>query len=320
MRPGVRHVVAVLVLPAATALDIAVPVELFAVHAAADLPYELRICALEPGRTPVAGRFAVEAQCGLDGIFTAGTLLVPAADPTTRQPVAVLQALRHAHLRGIRIVGAGTGAFALAQAGLLRGRRATTHWLHADELRRRHPEVDVDPMTLYTGDGWVITAAGGAATLDACLDLIRADHGTAAANAIARRMVTPPHRAGDRPQYVAEHVPEPDDDISRLLDWTLARLDQQLSLADLAREANMSQRTLARRFRAQLGTTPLQWLLGKRIELVKQLLETTHEPIERIARLSGLGSTGNLRQQFVRATGTAPLAYRRAFRASTSEH
>ncbi|WP_232665554.1 GlxA family transcriptional regulator [Pseudonocardia sp. TRM90224] len=313
-----RHVVAVLVLPAASALDIAVPVELFDVHAAAALPYELRICAVEPGSTLVVGRFAVEATSGLDGIFSAGTLLVPAADPATRQPVAVLQALRHAHLRGVRIVGAGTGAFALAQAGLLRGRRATTHWLHADELARRHPDVEVDPSTLYTGDGRVITAAGGAATLDACLDLIRADHGTAAANAIARRMLTPPHRTGDRPQFVAAQLPEPDDDISRLLDWTLARLDQPLSLADLARQANMSQRTLARRFRAQLGTTPLQWLLGKRIEMVRQLLETTSEPIERIARRCGLGSTGNLRQQFVRATGTAPLAYRRTFRASAT--
>jgi len=202
----------------------------------------------------------------------------------------------------------------LAAAGLLAGRRATTHWMHADELSRRHPDVRLDPFVLYAEDGGIFTSAGSAAGLDLCLELVRQDHGSAVANMLARRLVVPPHRSGGQAQFVETPVPQAGGGLAGLLDWALARLDQPLALSDLARAAHLSKRTLARRFHAAVGMTPLQWLLTQRIRRAQQLLEATDEPVERIAELAGFGSPANLRQHFSRATGVSPLSYRRTFR------
>jgi AraC family transcriptional regulator, transcriptional activator FtrA len=210
-----------------------------------------------------------------------------------------------------------SGAFLLAEAGLLAGRAATTHWMYADELARRSPDVDVDAEVLYVdgGDG-IYTSAGTAAGIDLCLHIVRLDHGAEVANAVARRMVVAAHRDGGQAQFVAVPVPdEPDDDtLSPTLDWALEHLDEPLSVEDLARRALMSPRTFARRFRSATGTTPLQWLLRQRIALGQRLLETTELPVEHIAGRCGFGSATALRVHFRRATGTTPLLYRRAFR------
>jgi AraC family transcriptional regulator, transcriptional activator FtrA len=207
----------------------------------------------------------------------------------------------------------------LAAAGVLTGRRATAHWSVVDELRRRYPEVVVDDPALYTEDDGIFTSAGAAATLDLCLELVRQDHGTAVANALARWMVAPPHRSGNQPQFVTAPVSQTGDWLSDLLDWASARLDQPLTLADLAQEAGLAPRTLARRFHAVLGTSPLQWLLTQRVRLAQQLLESTDHPIDRIAERSGLGTPGNLRHQFAKELGTSPRRYRQRFRQSRAD-
>jgi transcriptional regulator GlxA family with amidase domain len=315
------HVVGILALPSATLFEVAAAAEVFGVHsslmdvrAGTRGRYALRVCGLEPGPVRLTRGFTVEATHGLDALADADTLLVPATEPPQDPPRAVLQALLRAHVRGARIVAIRSGAFLLAAAGLLDGRRATTHWTHSDELRRRHPDIHVDPTRLFVHDGTVATAAGAASTVDLCVELIRLDHGTAVANAVARQFLTAPHRAADGPQLVEAPLPQIDDDLTQLLNWALARLDQPLTLADLARQANLSQRTLARRFHATLSTTPLQWLLHQRIRLAQQLLETTQEPIGQIAKLAGLGSPQNLRRKFASITGRSPQSYRRTFR------
>lgn len=315
------HVVGILALPAATLFEIAAPAEVFSVHSSLmDVRggpqgrYSLRICGLERGPTQLASGFTVEATHGLDDLAEADTLLVPATEHLHDPPPAVSRALLRAHARGARIVAIRSGVFVLAAAGLLDGRRATTHWTHSDELGRRYPDVRVDTTKLFVRDGTVATAAGAAATIELCIELIRLDHGTAVANAVARHVLTAPHRPADGPQLVETPLPRTDDNLTQLLDWALARIDQPLTLADLAREANLSPRTLARRFHATLATTPLQWLLDQRIRLAQQLLETTQEPIERIAKITGLGSPQNMRRKFISVNGKSPQGYRRAFR------
>jgi AraC family transcriptional activator FtrA len=183
----------------------------------------------------------------------------------------------------------------LAAAGPLAGRRAATHWMHADELARRYPDVEVDPSVLYVQDGTIFTSAGTAAGPDLCLELVRRDHGALVANMLARRLVIPPHRAGGQAQVVQT-------------------LDEPLTLTDLAHASHLSRRTLARRFQATVGMSPMQWLLTQRIRRAQQLLEATDEPVERIAEFAGFGSPANLRQHFARATGVSPATYRRTFR------
>jgi AraC family transcriptional regulator, transcriptional activator FtrA len=210
-----------------------------------------------------------------------------------------------------------TGAFLLGQAGLLDGRRATTHWMWSGDLARRFPAVEVDRDVLFVdgGDG-IFTSAGTAAGIDLCLHLVRLDHGAAVANAVARRMVVPPQRDGGQAQFVAAPVPDDceDDAIGRTMAWAVERVDQSLGVDDLAREAIMSPRTFARRFRAVTGTTPMQWLLRQRVLHAQRLLETTDLPVERVAERSGFGTPAALRVHFRRVAGTSPLAYRRTFR------
>jgi transcriptional regulator GlxA family with amidase domain len=231
----------------------------------------------------------------------------------------VLRALRRAHQRGARIASICTGAFALAAAGLLDGRRATTHWLDAAELARRFPAVRVDPDVLYVDEGRLLTSAGISAGLDLCLHLLRLDHGAAVANAIARRLVIPPHRSGGQAQYIPQALTHArGESLERTRAYALANLHRPLTVAALARHAGLPGRTFARRFVEETGTSPLQWLLRHRLQQAQHALETTDLRIERIAEAVGFGSAVTLRQQFRRLLGTSPLAYRRSFRGNAS--
>ena len=277
--------------------------------------YRLTICTPEPGPVALEGGMTLQVDRGLDATRRADTVLVPGWCGRSAGEPAVVDALRRAHRRGARLVSFCTGAFALAAAGVLDGRRATTHWDAADDLRRRYPEVDVDPDVLYIEDGNVWTSAGSAASIDCALAIVRADHGAEVANELARDLVVPPHREGGQAQFVAAPVPtERDGDpLAASLDWALERLDQPLRVADLAAHANLSPRQFNRRFRDATGTTPHQWLLAQRLLLARRLLETTDVPVERVADDAGFGSPAALRLHFQRSLHTSPQAYRRVF-------
>lgn len=315
-RKPAPHVVAVVVTPGVPIFELAVPAEVFGIPRPelGDPWYAFRIVGLEPGPVRVAGAFSVEAECGLDGLEDADTIIVPAcANLHDDVPAPLVEALRAAAGRGTRIAAICSGAFVLAAAGLLDRRQATTHWMHAEELRRRYPRVQVDASVLYIADGNVFTSAGTAAGLDLCLELVRRDRGATVANRLARRIVIPPHRSGGQAQYVEAPVPAADEGFAGLLDWALARLPEPLSVADLAKQAGVSERTLARRFAANIGVSPIQWLIAQRVRLAQELLESTERPIEQIAELSGFGTAAGLRDHFIRATGVRPAAYRRTF-------
>ncbi len=276
--------------------------------------YELRLCGAVGRRGSGFGGLELEFAYGLEGLVGADTVI---AMPWSGEepPPEVLDALRGAHLRGARMVSFCTGAFALAAAGLLDGRPATTHWQDTDELARRYPSVRVDPRVLYVDDGDVLTSAGAAASIDLGLHIVRLDFGADVANGIARRAVVPPHRDGGQAQYVAMPVPDPAADaFSDTLEWILDHLDVPLAVGDLAARAHMSPRTFARQFRAVTGTTPHQWVVRQRVLHAEVLLETTDEPIERIAHACGFAAASALRVCFQRALGTSPQAYRRTFR------
>ncbi|MFJ6674752.1 GlxA family transcriptional regulator [Actinosynnema sp. NPDC091369] len=251
-----------------------------------------------------------------DGIAEVDTVLVPSSDDLDDNPDPVLlDALRTAHDRGARVASLCTGAFVLAAAGVLDGRVATTHWLHADDLARRYPHVDVRPDVLYVDEGDVLTSAGKTAALDLCLHLVRRDLGAAAANGIARRLVVPAHRNGGQAQFITPPpAPRSTDGLASALEWARARLDQPLTVRDLAERANLSTRQLARRMRAELRLGPLDWLHHQRIARAQELLERTDAPIDRIAAGSGMGSAATLRRHFHRVLGVTPTAYRATFR------
>jgi AraC family transcriptional regulator, transcriptional activator FtrA len=225
----------------------------------------------------------------------------------------MLNALRAAHARGARLMSICSGAFVLAAAGLLDGRRVTTHWMHADKLARRYPRVRVEPSVLYVEDGQIYTAAGSAAGIDLGLHVVRQDYGSDIANQVARRMVVAPHREGGQAQFVAAAMPPVDGSLAPLMDWASARLDQPIAAADLARKGRMSLRTLARRFDLQAGTTPHQWLTHQRVLAAQRLLETSSASIDRVAELSGFATPETLRFHFRQRVGTSPAAYRRRF-------
>lgn len=246
----------------------------------------------------------------------AGTIIVPSwRDPLESPPAALLGQLRAAHRRGARIVGLCLGSFVLAAAGLLEGRRATTHWLWAAEFARRHPGVDLDPSVLYVDEGDVLTSAGTAAGIDCCLHLLRKDCGAEAASYVARRLVVPPHRQGGQAQYIETPMPavRAGDRFTQALEWAAGHLDRPHDLDSLASRAAMSRRNFTRRFRRTTGTTPSRWLLGQRLARAQRLLETGARPIERIAEMCGFGSAVSMRQHFARSLGTSPAAYRREF-------
>ncbi|MBM7773946.1 transcriptional regulator GlxA family with amidase domain [Actinokineospora baliensis] len=274
--------------------------------------YDLVICGTGPVRL---GRFDLRPDHGLDHLARADTVIVPGwSDVDVTPPDDLVDAVRAAHEAGARVASLCTGAFVLAAAGLLDGRRATTHWAHTDDLAARYPLVEVTPDVLYVDNGSVLTSAGKAAAMDLCLHLIRTDHGAAVANTIARRLVVPPHRAGGQAQFVTTPVPVKDAPLTALLPWVSQRLDQPLTVEDLARQANMSSRTLTRHFRSSIGTTPLQWLLTQRIRRAQELLESTDTNIDAIAAATGMGTATTLRRHFHRTLGVPPDAYRRTFR------
>ncbi|MFE0583523.1 GlxA family transcriptional regulator [Streptomyces sp. NPDC058874] len=277
--------------------------------------YAFALCT--PGdRAVMRGRFfTLTETAGLEAAEAADTLIVPSRPDVTRpRHPAVLDAIRRAHARGARLVSFCTGAFALAEAGVLDGRRATTHWQCAELLRSRYPDVHVQPDVLFVDDGSILTSAGSAAALDLGLHIIRRDHGAETANTISRRLVFPAHRDGGQQQFIERPMPElPDESLAPLLAWAQERLDAPLSVADLAAEASVSTTTLHRRFRTQLGTTPRAWLTAQRVTLARRLLEHGVTHVDAVARRSGLGTPANLRTVLRRETGLTPSAYRQRF-------
>ncbi|MGA4844393.1 helix-turn-helix domain-containing protein [Streptomyces sp. G45] len=275
--------------------------------------YDFTLCGNGPVRV---GRFHLEPDHGLDRLAHADTVIVPGWADTDREPPAdLVDALRTAHTAGARVASLCTGAFILGAAGLLDGKRATTHWAHTQELAQRHPAVTVDPDVLYVDNGDVLTSAGKAAAMDLCLHLVRRDHGSAGANKIARRLVTPPHRDGGQAQFISTPLPAPDNHpLADLLPWAQERLNQPLTVEDLARQAGMSSRHLTRHFKHLTGTTPLKWLHTQRIRHAQELLETTTATVDTIAAATGMGTATTLRRHFHRSVGVPPDTYRRTFR------
>ncbi len=275
--------------------------------------YELLVCTPDGSRSPWLPGFAA---CGFAELAEVGTVVVPSTSVPGRQPDPALSAgLRAAYDAGARIAALCTGAFVLAAAGLLDGRRAATHWMHAQQLARLHPGVDVRADVLYVDDGQILTSAGKTAALDLCLHLVHRDHGASAANGLARRLVVASHRPGGQAQFIA---PPPDPQVTDLLgpalDWARAHLDKPVTVQDLARESGLSARQLARRMRAELGLTPLGWLHQQRIIRAQDLLERTEASVEQIAARCGMGTATTLRRRFHQTVGVSPTAYRTAFR------
>jgi transcriptional regulator GlxA family with amidase domain len=288
----------------------------------ADPWYDLRLCGTrEPSQDRPAGGagLSLHTRYGLADLVGADTVVVPSVpdacvDEGRPLDPELIAALRLAHDAGARMVSLCTGAFALAEAGILDGRRATAHWMHTAQLADRYPKVRVDDSVLYVDDGDVLTSAGLTAGLDLCLHLVRRDLGAHVANQLARRMVVPAHRTGGQAQFIEQPMPATDDrGLVPVLDWARMRLDQPLTVDDLAQQAAMSPRTLYRRLRAATGMTPLQWLLNQRLRRAQNLLESTDLPIARIGELSGLGTANNLRHHFLKQIGVSPSDYRRAF-------
>lgn len=295
--------------------ELALACEVFGSHTpdGTDSWYRLSLCGPDAVR---AGRFRLEPDLGLDGLVGAHTVIVPGwADIDQAPPADLVDAVRAAYEAGARVASLCTGAFVLAAAGLLDGRRATTHWAHTQVLAERHPRVTVDPDVLYVDDDTVLTSAGKAAAMDLCLHLVRLDHGSAVANTLARRLVVPPHRDGGQAQFVTTPVPAPGGHpLADLFPWAMRRLDRPLTVEDLARQARMSSRHLGRHFKSATGTTPLQWLLVQRIRRAQELLETTDDTVDAIAAATGMGTATTLRRHFHRTVGVPPDAYRRTFR------
>lgn len=291
-----------------------------------DFPwYDFSVAAVEPGPLRALGGIRIEADAGLELLETADTILAPgwrgAEEPV---PEDLLAALRRANERGARLVSICSGVFLLAQAGLLDGRRATTHWRYVEVLTRLYPKIWVEPDVLYVDDGSILTSAGSAAGLDLCLHIVRRDHGAAVANAVARRLVNAPHREGGQGQFIEAPVAKAaaardgGAKLAALLDWLQENCHEMHSVASLATRVGMSPRSFARRFKRATGLSPHDWLLRQRVRRAQELLETTDLPIERIGEACGFGAPETLRHHFRRIARTTPSAYRRAFGRSES--
>lgn len=307
--------VAAVILPGVAPFELGVVCEVFGIDRrdTGGPVFDLTLCTPEPGTVRTKLGFEIVVEAGLEATAAADLVVLPAYGNDAELSEAILEALRAAHRRGAWVMSVCSGAFGLARAGLLDGRRCTTHWMHTDALAREHPLAIVDPAVLYVEDDRVITSAGTAAGIDACLHLVRRELGAAAAAAIARRMVVPPHRDGGQAQYIDHPVPECDADLAPVLEWIVENLDAEITVPGLARRANMSERTFARHFRAATGATPAGWTARQRLLRAQELLERSDLPVEDVARLSGFGAAAALRHHFARTLGTNPLAYRRAF-------
>ncbi|MGA5466111.1 GlxA family transcriptional regulator [Mycobacterium sp. NPDC050041] len=313
------HTVAVVALPDTIAFDLSTPVEVFGwvTLASGEPGYRVLVCGTEP--VVSAGPFRIATDRGLDALSEADTIVVPGRrDVTAAPPAALVIALRAAYARGARIVSICTGAFTLAAAGLLAGRRATTHWIGTDAFRAAFPDVLLDPDVLYVDDGQILTSAGASAGIDLCLHIVARDHGAAIAADAARLSVAPLHRSGGQAQFIVRNrVPLPASGVRREFDSVLAWIEteahRELTLGEIAARAAMSVRTLNRRFQAETGQTPMQWVTGVRVRHAQELLETSDLGVESIGRRVGFSSPANFREQFRRLAGVPPRSYRAAF-------
>ncbi|MGP3978074.1 GlxA family transcriptional regulator [Streptomyces sp. 8N114] len=319
--PGL-HKVAVLVRHGLLPIELGIPHALMrrARSATGEPLYEVVTCAVTPGAIRTDGDFTINVEHGIEALAEADTVIVPAShdwdEPYDRGAMSPGLAEAFTRIRpGTRIASICTGAFVLAAAGLLDGKRATTHWRAGERFQRLFPSVRLDSDVLYVDEGSVLTSAGIASGVDLCLHMIRKDHGAAVANAVARRTIVPPHRDGGQAQFIRRPVPEPRlSSTGTARSWALRHLDRPLTLRELAERESMSVRTFTRRFREEVGVSPQQWLTQQRIERVRQLLEESDLSIEQIAAQAGFGSASTLRMHFQAALGVSPSAYRRTFR------
>ncbi|MER6465068.1 GlxA family transcriptional regulator [Streptomyces sp. NPDC001288] len=309
------HHVVTLVLPSVLMLDAAAPVQIFG-QLGGDR-YRFEIAGLRKGRVMTSTGVEIMAERGLEALQDADSIVVPGLDRYSSACFPeVSEALVRAHHRGARVMSICTGAFVLAEAGLLDGRRVTTHWSAAAELAARYPKVQVDPDVLYVDEGSILTSAGVAAGLDLCLHVVRVDHGAAAAADVARWTVIAPYREGGQAQYIPlpPHGTEPPTGTTHpARTWAMTHLDEPISVEDMAARAGMSRRSFARRFRDEMGTTPAQWLLEQRLRAAQSLLETTDRAVEDIASSTGFGNAAALRAHFGKRMHTTPTSYRRTF-------
>lgn len=315
--PG-RPRVAVIAFDRISPFHLGVPCAVFGEAHPGVAPFELQVCAAEPGPLRTSAGFQITVAHGLEALRGADLVIVPSWPDVALAPeAAVLKALRAAHRRGATLVGLCLGAYVLGHAGLLAGRSATTHWSCAADFAGRFPTVQVNADVLYVDEGDIVTSAGTAAGIDCCLHLLRQRLGATAANSVARRLVVPPHREGGQAQFIEQPLPATarDTRLASLLHSVRGRLAQPHSLDSLAAEAAMSRRTFTRHFRQLTGTTVQQWLITERLAQAQRLLETTQHPIERIAELAGLGGAVSLRQHFRTTFGVSPSAWRRSFTA-----
>ena len=312
MTSSAPHRIAVLALPGVLPLEFGSATQIFD----RDPNYELMVCASGRSTPAPSSGFTVTTSMGLEGLKRAQTVIIPGYEGVdTAVESKVLDALRTAHARGTRVASICTAAFALAATGLLDGRPATTHWRWTNELKRRYPRIEVLPNRLFVDDGDILTSAGITAGIDLCLHLIRRDYGAAAANTRARYLVAPPQRQGGQAQYIERlRADASGDDLGPLREWMMDNLARPLDLDTLARQANMSRRTITRRFREETGVSPMAWLADARIDRARELLETTTEPVENIGHLTGLGAPASVRAAFHRRIGTSPKEYRALFR------
>jgi transcriptional regulator GlxA family with amidase domain len=310
--------VAVLLFDGCPLFETSVPLSVFGVDRSdTGAPvFDIRAVAGEPGPVVTTAGVVLTAPHGLAAVDRAGIVIVPTwRDPAEQPPAAVLAALRRAHREGALILGLCLGAFVLAAAGLLDGRRAATHWRYAERLAAAHPAVEVDPAVLYVDDGQVITSAGTAAGLDACLHVVRREYGAAAAAAIARRMVVSPHRSGGQAQFRENPLPtQAGAELSDVLAWALDNLDAGLDVQSLSNRAHLSRRTFDRRFREVVGTSPLDWLLHQRVLEAQRLLEGSDLTVDTVASRVGFSNAVAMRPHFRRIVGVSPQSYRQSFR------
>ncbi|MDL5157652.1 GlxA family transcriptional regulator [Actinomycetospora termitidis] len=316
------HVVAVLALPPVVGFDLAIPPQVFGSAERDGRPlYDVRVCGLEPGPVATTVGYALHVEHGAEALAAADTVIVPGTHYVPARRDGVLPPEVHAALATVpahaRWMSICTGAFVLAAAGRLGGRRATTHWARAAELRRLHDDVEIDEDVLFVDEGDLATSAGLAAGIDLCLHVLRRDHGAAVANEVARHLVVAPWRDGGQAQFIERPIPDDDGGSTAATRvWAREHLSEPLDVATLSRHAAMSTRTFARRFRAETGTSPHAWVLAQRVAHARRLLESTDLPVDRVAADSGLGTTSSLRAHLAADVGLSPLSYRRTFRAS----
>ncbi|MFJ2738477.1 GlxA family transcriptional regulator [Streptomyces sp. NPDC087440] len=314
-RPARPHRVVVLALDGVYPFELGIPQRVFG---SADGRYEVVTCTADGRPVRTSSDFSITAEYGPEALERADTVVVPpylSAADSAELPDPVAAALARIPA-GARLVSICTAAFALAAAGLLDGRRATTHWRLAGRFRELFPRVTLDPDVLFVDDGRVLTSAGAASGVDVCLHLVREDHGSEVANRVARRCVVPPWRDGGQAQYIEHPVPEPTEaGTAATRAWALAHLAEPLTLRDLADHARMSLRTFARRFQDEVGVSPGRWLIRQRVLHARELLEASDLSVEQVAARAGFGTTASLRQHLHAAIGVTPQAYRRTFRA-----